>query len=158
MMTSIQKNIPNPFKGLEAFQQTDASFFFGREGPDRQIARPPARRQADSLFGRRRRQRKRQKPRWCALASFPGFGPNALPDSDQWRIAIFTPGGNPVESLAQRISPLIEDRDTAAVRELLNESPENITPLINHALADSGDRARLLLVVDQFEEVFTRGR
>ena len=24
-------NIPNPFKGLEAFQQTDAPFFFGRE-------------------------------------------------------------------------------------------------------------------------------
>jgi len=147
--------IPNPFKGLEAFQQTDAPFFFGRE---KLIEKSLARLRDD------------RSTRFLAIVGASGSGKSSLvragilpairdgrlPGSDHWRIGIFTPGTHPIEALAKRLAPLIEKRDSDTINTLLHESPQYIDVLTDQTLHDAEPDARLLLVIDQFEEVFTR--
>ncbi len=144
--------IPNPFKGLEAFQQTDADFFFGRE---RLIEKSLQRLRQDRPF------------RFLGVVGASGSGKSSLvragvipalregkmlPGSEHWRIAMLTPSMNPVDALARRLAPLIEDRDQDTIEADLRSDAANVDVLI----ADAAGATRLLLVVDQFEEVFTR--
>jgi WD40 repeat protein len=149
------ENIPNPFKGLEAFQQTDAHFFFGR---DKLITKSLRRLQQD------------RDTRFLAVVGASGSGKSSLvragvlpelrggvlPGSEKWRMLIFTPGTNPVEALAQRLSPLLEARESDDIEAVLHESIEHFDVLVDQILINAPPEARLLLIVDQFEEVFTR--
>jgi WD40 repeat protein/energy-coupling factor transporter ATP-binding protein EcfA2 len=148
-------NIPNPFKGLEAFQQTDSAFFFGR----------------DSLIEKSLdRLKQTRKTRFLAVVGASGSGKSSLvragilpairagklPSSETWRIAIFTPGDRPITALAQRLSPFIEGRDANELDHILHHQPSIFPDVIDEVLEDAPPEARLILVVDQFEEVFTR--
>jgi WD40 repeat protein len=148
------ENVQNPFKGLEAFQQTDSHFFFGRE---KMIER--------SL-------KRMQETRFLALVGASGSGKSSLvragllpalrkgkiPNSDTWRTAIFTPGSKPLESLVTRIMPYLGEDDTRTMERVIKnvQDPEIVQQYINNILADAHSDSRLLIVIDQFEEVFTR--
>jgi WD40 repeat protein len=153
-------NIPNPFKGLEAFQQTDAQFFFGRE---ELIAK------SLKILGQDR------QTRFLAVVGASGSGKSSLvragvipavragqlPGSDTWRVAIFAPGATPTEALATRLLPLLPTENPtenllAVVTQRLHQSPDNFDGVTAAILKDAPPEARLLIVVDQFEEVFTR--
>lgn len=148
-------NIPNPFKGLEAFQQTDAAFFFGRETL------------IDKCLYRLRQDR---PMRFLAVVGASGSGKSSLVragvlpavragklrGSDAWRIILFTPGQNPIDALAQRLAPLLEGQDADKLAKLFNESADYLEPFVNRILADAPPEAKVLMVVDQFEELFTR--
>ncbi len=148
-------NIPNPFKGLEAFQQTDSAFFFGRET------------MIDKCLHRLRQDR---PVRFLAVVGASGSGKSSLVRAgvlpavrggklrggDTWRIVLFTPGQNPIEALAQRLAPLIEGQDADKLAKLFNESSDYLEPFVNRILADAPPDAKILMVIDQFEELFTR--
>ena len=146
--------IPNPFKGLEAFQETDAAYFFGREDLTEKLL--------DHL---------RQNSRFLAVVGASGSGKSSLvraglipsirqgnlPRSEEWPIAIFTPGIRPTEALAKRLLPLIgENRLLPEVMQILNGGPETLHQITESILISAPNEIRLVLVVDQFEEVFTR--
>jgi WD40 repeat protein len=147
--------IPNPFKGLEAFQQTDSHFFFGRDGLIRKALRI-----LDS----------KRSARFLAVVGASGSGKSSLvragvipeiragtlPSSDTWPVLIFTPGVHPVTALAQRLAPLLDNLELDAVDATLRDAPARLKDLSEGILADSPPETRLLLVVDQFEEVFTQ--
>ncbi len=147
--------IPNPFKGLEAFQQTDSHFFFGREELIRKALNVLSQEHA---------------ARFLAVVGASGSGKSSLvragiipeirsgtlPDSDEWPVVIFAPGSSPVDALAQRLAPLREDMEGSQIERLLTASPQNLDRLVEGILSNDPKTARLLLVVDQFEEVFTR--
>lgn len=144
----------NPFKGLEAFQQTDAHFFFGRE---RMIQRG---------------LKRMQETRFLAFVGASGSGKSSLvragilpalrdgkiPASETWRTALFTPGPRPMEALATRIIPYLEEDNTRTMERVI----KNIQDLgiakqyVDDMLKDAPKESRLLIVIDQFEEVFTR--
>ena len=144
----------NPFKGLEAFQQTDAHFFFGREN---MIAR--------SL-------KRMQETHFIAFVGASGSGKSSLvragilpalrngkiPSSETWRTAIFTPGAQPLESLVTRIMPYLEVDDTRTIERVIKniQDPEIVKQYVDDILDDAPSDSRLLIVIDQFEEVFTR--
>lgn len=148
------ENIPNPFKGLEAFQQTDAQFFFGRE---EMVAR---------ALGRMRRTR------FLAVVGSSGSGKSSLvragviprlragvlDGSDHWPIIIFTPGQDPTQALAVRLMPLLQPEGDGGptLEDLMArlDDPATGEALLNELL-DEGD-GQMVIVVDQFEEVFTR--
>lgn len=147
-------DVQNPFKGLEAFQQTDSHFFFGRE---KMIER--------SL-------NRMQETRFLAFVGASGSGKSSLvragilpalrnariPHSETWRTAIFTPGSKPLESLVTRIMPYLEEDDTRTIERVIKnvQDPEIVQQYINRILEDAHKDSRLLIVIDQFEEVFTR--
>jgi WD40 repeat protein len=147
--------IPNPFKGLEAFQQTDARFFFGRED----LIRKGMTILADE-----------RSARFLAVVGASGSGKSSLvragiipeiregtlPGSDTWPILILTPGDSPMEAMAQRLSPLLEDLETEQITPILRKAPQNLHLIIERIFADAPAQNRAVIVVDQFEEVFTR--
>jgi WD40 repeat protein len=148
-------NIPNPFKGLEAFQQTDAAFFFGRETL------------IDKCLNRLRQDR---PTRFLAVVGASGSGKSSLVragvlpalragklrGSDTWRIIIFTPGSNPIDALSQRLAPLLEGQEASTLSKLFNESIDYLHPFVERVLKDAPPEAKMVMVIDQFEELFTR--
>lgn len=147
--------IPNPFKGLEAFQQTDADVFFGRESTiDRMLHTLQDEREARFLavvggsgVG---------KSSVVRAGLIPAIRANRIPGSEHWRIVIVSPGPRPVEALAARLLPQISGgRLLPEIVDVLNSKPDALHQLIEGILP-AADALRFVIVVDQFEEVFTR--
>jgi WD40 repeat protein len=153
------EKIPNPFKGLEAFQQTDAHIFFGREDLVRKLL--------DHL----KQEIESRSTRFLAVVGASGSGKSSLvraglipslragslPGSDKFPIAIVTPGASPIESLSARLLPLLPNTATMdEVYDLLNRNPQSLNLLAEKILANTADATYMLLVIDQFEEIFTR--
>jgi WD40 repeat protein len=146
--------IPNPFKGLEAFQQRDAAFFFGREELTRKAIQRLRRASFLAVVG----ASGSGKSSLVRAGVIPQMRSGVIDSSEQWPILIFTPGVHPIEALARRIFPLYPATDTLTVADLQARlrTSGNILELVNQLLANSPDETALLLVIDQFEEVFTR--
>lgn len=148
--------IPNPFKGLEAFQQTDASFFFGREQLVKKALaalKPGRSRRFLAVVG----ASGSGKSSLVRAGVIPQIRAGALAGSQAWRVAIFTPGEQPVKALAIRIAPLLpEDVDADAVQKALQSGEDGLNRVASALMSDAPPNAALLLVVDQFEETFTR--
>lgn len=146
-----------PYKGLQYFDREDADLFFGRE---QLTAR---------LMGRIRDER------FLAVVGASGSGKSSIVraglipalhrDSPQaWRIHVITPTAHPLEALALGLSSDGSSvADTAALIDDLRRDARTLH-LVGMRLVASGGRggsldgpgpARVLLVVDQFEEMFT---
>src|SRR5262249_17259102 len=67
-----------------------------------------------------------------------------------WHVATMVPGDRPVERLAQALSPFLAQPEDAVLGRL-RSSPSWGAPQIE----ERGGDARLLLLVDQFEEAWT---
>ncbi len=149
------QNIVNPFKGLEAFQQTDAHLFFGRE------------RLVEKLIGRIDKQ---QHTHFLAVVGASGSGKSSLvraglipairsgkiSGSETWTPIILTPGAHPVETLATRLLPLITgNRLLPEIVKILNED-KNALHLLVEGMTITTNSGYVVLVVDQFEELFTQ--
>ena len=109
-----------PYKGLAAFEESDAAYFYGRE---RLVGELAARTVGMGLLGV-------VGPSGSGKSSvvmaglLPSLAAGLLPGSERWGHASLRPGEHPVDALET-------------------------------ALASGGPGERLVLVVDQFEEVFS---
>jgi len=149
------ENLPNPFKGLEAFQQRDAQFFFGREELVNKAIAKLKQVNFLAVVG----ASGSGKSSLIRAGVIPKIRSGALPGSEKYPIIIFTPGAQPVDALATRLHPLLQsgDKDYSEKQIALDlAQPEAIIRLTDELLADFPDDARLLMVIDQFEEAFTR--
>ena len=70
------------------------------------------------------------------------------------RVITLTPGERPLEQLAMRLA-LIHGVSAGSVLDDLRTDPERVVLAARQALVDAPPDARLVLVVDQFEELFT---
>jgi archaellum biogenesis ATPase FlaH len=71
-------------------------------------------------------------------------------------MVVFTPGARPTEAMASRLLPVLGERLLPNVMAGLERGPESLHQVTEGLLAEEGRTARLMLVIDQFEEVFTR--
>lgn len=148
----------SPFLGLRAFTPNDASIFFGRG------------RETDNLIGRLRDSTTRflavigasgsGKSSLVAAGLIPRLQSGAVEGSRDWSWFRFTPGEsgeNPFMAVAAAFKPVLETRGKrfADVAKDLLEDPQALGNLVDLALAGRPDWAKLLLFVDQFEELFT---
>jgi WD40 repeat protein len=138
---------PAPYRGLAAFQPEDAKLFFGRE----QLIDELVGRLADTPF--------------LTLVGASGTGKSSLLRaglvaaaragrlSGEWSAVLLTPGAHPLEELAVQVAALHRISPGSLHADLVADASA-LDLAIRQATA--GDlRARVLLVVDQFEEVFT---
>ena len=83
-----------------------------------------------------------------------------LEGSDRWPRLVMTPTGDPLTELSTRLARL-SGGDATAIRRFLAAEPDRADLVVGQAVVDgagqrNGSRpGRLVLVVDQFEEVFT---
>jgi hypothetical protein len=132
---------PCPYRGLAAFREEDAPFFFGREGfVERLVESVKGRSVMTAVVG----------PSGCGKVStvFAGLLPR-LRDEGGWLIAGFRPGSQPFRAQAAALLPFLEREGAGQGGELTLEQA------VGHVLEDSRGVSRLLLVVDQFEELYT---
>jgi len=166
----------SPYRGLAAFEQHDAGFFFGREAATAQVLERMSRclRGAGLLVvsgvsgaGKSSLLRAGVLPRIRA-EGLPG-----APEAASWPWVVLTPTRAPLDELALRVA-VLAGTDASAVRRGLDTSPEGFALAARQAAlarlpapAGDGDSLaadgrnpwpprRLLLVVDQFEELFTQ--
>jgi transcriptional regulator with XRE-family HTH domain/sugar lactone lactonase YvrE len=168
--------IDSPYRGLAAFEEADAAFFFGREAATAQVLDRMSRQLAGAgllMVSGVSGAGKSSLLRAGVLPRIRAEGLAAAPGAAWWPWAVFTPTRAPLDELALRVA-LLAGTDASAVRRGLDASPEGFAlPARQAALARPAGPAggsdglaperdqpspprRLLLVVDQFEELFTQ--
>ncbi len=147
----------NPFPGLRPFEQHESHLFFGRDG------------QSDELLQRLRRTR------FLAVVGTSGSGKSSLMragllpalhggfmaiTSSRWHIALMRPSADPLGNLAETLSKLelfkghaeLANFQTSLLRASLSRSSLGLIETCKQAPLLVNEN--LLVVVDQFEELF----
>jgi WD40 repeat protein/energy-coupling factor transporter ATP-binding protein EcfA2 len=159
----------NPFPGLRPFESSETHLFFGRDGQSEELLRRLRRTRFLAVVGTSG-SGKSSLVRAGLLPALQG-GLMASVGSD-WRIAILRPGDDPLGNLARALSsPSVlgshEDERSADMQAVLAEttlrrSSLGLVELVSRArtkLDKDGEPLfhpyeNLLIVVDQFEELF----
>ncbi|WP_028921828.1 AAA family ATPase [Pseudonocardia acaciae] len=151
----------SPYRGLGAFDQADAAFFFGREAAVEELRELVAARLDD--------------PGPLVVSGVSGAGKSSLlragvlprvrraglagaPDASTWPSLILTPTEAPLNELAVRIAPLA-GTDAPSVLRGLGTDPASFALVACqavHRTVHQAEAGRLLVVVDQFERLFTQ--
>ena len=141
---------PNPYRGLEAFREEDSGRFFGRDKEAADLAAQVAERPLVAVVG--------ASGSGKSSLVYAGLFPR-LRAQGHWRLAAFRPQNHPFYELAKVIAGLLyEDKlQRAAKTKALVEQLEGGQVELAHVvdLVLEGRPERLLLVVDQFEELYT---
>jgi WD40 repeat protein len=139
-----------PYRGLEAFEEEHARFFFGRTAQVQRLLEDLRRSRFLAVIG----QSGVGKSSLVRAGLLPELRSGALPGSANWRIVITRPGAHPTTSLATAVVALHGDGMHDTVDRLADDER---TLHLAAALAMAREPAgtKLLVLVDQFEEVFT---
>lgn len=143
-----------PYKGLQYFEETDAELFVGRDS-------------SITLLLDLIAERLDSNQRILAIIGASGSGKSSLVRaglvpalrwrqlSSAWPVLILTPSAHPLETLAASLTR--ETQHNQPIRKLVDEferDPGALNVTLNR-LALSAGAAHAILVVDQFEELFT---
>ncbi|MGK7886442.1 MAG: CHAT domain-containing protein [Crocosphaera sp.] len=143
---------PCPYLGLDAFQETNYDLFFGREKTINKLQNLVKTNPFISLVG--------ASGSGKSSIIFAGLIPKLRQDNDKnWRISWFRPQTNPFDGLAKAFSQLTNNSADRLEELKLEINFENDTTAIsnylNQIIQNSNYSSHLLLVIDQFEELFT---
>ncbi len=140
--------LSNPFKGLRPFATDDASMFFGRDALAAEVLRTLAGGQRlVALVG----ASGSGKSSVVRAGIMPAIAKGAIEGSDGWLVAAMMPGAHPFAELEGALLRTVIDGPDS-LREQLDDGDAG---LVRAALRILPDDSRLLLVIDQFEELFT---
>ena len=138
-----------PYRGLEAFDEEHAADFFGREGD---VARVVER---------------LRNARFLAVVGASGSGKSSLihagvipalrrggvAGAERWRIVDLVPGAHPLASLAGKLADVTGSHGPTPAD--LRASDACLDLALARALEGQPENERVLIVVDQMEELFT---
>jgi formylglycine-generating enzyme required for sulfatase activity len=148
--------VVNPYKGLLAFQQSDAADFFGREALiDQLVARlnsvEPGNRFL-AVIG----PSGSGKSSVVKAGLIPRLRAGALPGSARWFVVDITPGANPLEELESALLRVAVNPPASLLAQL-KEDERGLLRAVSRSLPpEEGEYpTELVLVIDQFEELFT---
>ena len=169
-LVSVSGVVDSPYRGLGAFEERDAAFFFGREAAATDVlermsrcAAGPGLLVVSGVSG----AGKSSLLRAGVLPRMRGAGLASVPGSASWPCLVFTPGRAPLDELAVRTASLAR-AEAGAVRSAMAADPAGFALTARRAALaqpagparDLEDRAgrppRLLMMVDQFEQLFTQ--
>jgi tetratricopeptide (TPR) repeat protein len=152
----------NPFPGLRPFGFDESHLFFGRDGQSEQLIVKLGRTRFLAVVGTSGSGKSSLVRAGLLPALLGGFMPSA---GSGWRIAILRPGNDPIGNLARALSATdvfgSEIEENAAIQSAVTEATLRrgslgLVNTVRQAVMPSNEN--LLVVVDQFEEVFRFGR
>ena len=141
----------SPYRGLEVFDEAHAKFFFGR---DDDIRRAVAK-LADSRFLAVLGPSGSGKSSLVRAGVIPALKGDALAKSKAWDVHLVKPGARPLSVLAAQVARLLPQDSTLDILDRMRADERSLDEAASLALTDQGAGRQLLLVVDQFEELFT---
>jgi KaiC/GvpD/RAD55 family RecA-like ATPase len=150
---------PCPYRGLEPFEAKHAEFYFGREAMVERLVAKVGDASFVAVVG----------PSGCGKSSLVRAGlvaalrDGALPGSRAWAIHIFRPGRDPLLALATLLVALLEPggsevsrlAETRKLADHLREGTLSMDDVVARLHEVHSDLPLLLLVADQFEELYT---
>jgi WD40 repeat protein len=143
----------NPFPGLRPFAPEESDLFFGREGESEEVLGKLLNNRFVTVIGASGSGK--SSLIYCGV--LPKVRNSKINDSSGWKIISFRPGNDPFGNLADAISDYLSDveqkkidRDT--ILNELRDNPGGIAATVKKFMIKSKDR--VLIVVDQFEELF----
>ena len=146
---------PCPYRGLFVFREEDASYFFGREKFTLRLSEDIQRKSMIAVV---------IGPSGSGKSSvvFAGLLP-LLHQQQHWSVGSFRPGSQPFNALAAALQLLLEPEMTETDRLLENQKLANalnrgdieIHDVIARILEKNWNALRILLIADQFEELYT---
>ncbi len=142
-----------PYVGLRTFQPDDAELFFGRDAEVQEILTRLVRSGIVAVVG----PSGIGKSSTVRAGLLPALERGAIPDSDTWIPMIITPGSAPLEALAHELAELAPTRSHGDLATRLYDDPDELHEIVEDLLSEEQPGARVLLVIDQLEELFTLG-
>lgn len=148
-----------PYRGLEVFDVEHAGMFFGRESLTQWLVdaiRPGKGHRFLGLVGPSG-SGKSSLARAGILAQLRS-GNGVIPGSQHWAQVILKPGAKPLESLAIalcREPALGLAQNVGDLIRLMREHPLQLHWLVRQALHGQPEGRRVVILIDQFEEIFT---
>jgi len=147
-----------PYQGLRPFHEESAAFFCGREAFSLRVKEALSQRGLVAVIG----------PSGSGKSSVVQAGVLPLlrrqrPPEATWDAVSFIPGERPFLHLAAALVPLLESElaetewlaRASQLAQLLAEGQTALADVVERILAKSRGTDRLLVVADQFEELFT---
>ncbi len=143
-----------PYRGLEVFDEKHAEFFFGRDHDIRRVVEKLRDSRFLAVLG----------PSGCGKSSLvragviPALERGDLPGSEAWTVRLITPTARPLIRLAVQLAQLFPQEARESRQRTLDQlraDEQNLDQAAALAFAERPADERLMLVVDQFEEVFT---
>ena len=151
---------PNPYKGLQAFQETDGDLFFGRTEQIailweklRSFYESDTETRLLPIFG----PSGSGKSSLARAGLIPELVRRPIPGYDRARVAVLLPGTHPLEALAGVLAKIVTDKPLPAKEkhDLIEEMGDpNGLRRIADLLPDIAS-SPLVILVDQFEEIYT---
>lgn len=150
---AILSNVPNPYKGLRTFQESDVANFFGRDMLIKQLIK---RFEETHLYSR-----------FLAVVGASGSGKSSvikagliptlrnggLSHSDKWFYVEIVPSAHPFEELAAALTR-ISTKQRGQLGQYLRNNPQALAEVVRDILPPD-PQSELFLFIDQFEEAFT---
>jgi WD40 repeat protein len=140
-----------PYRGLESFDAEHTAFFYGREGDTVRVLEKLRASRFVAVIG----ASGSGKSSLVRAGVVPALAQGALPGSDAWLRRIFTPGARPLSMLAAQLARVFGEESMALTLDRLGDDERTLDLAVSVGMADRPPGERLVLVVDQFEEVFT---
>lgn len=160
--TSINFALPapvNPYKGVRAFAAVDSRHFFGREAmADKLLARLAPDAADGAAVGHGQRFLAIVGPSGSGKSSLvkagliPRLWQGEIPGSDRWFVVEMAPGARPLDELEVGLIRVAADQ-AENIRQQLERDRNGLLRAAELILPR--DDSELVLVVDQFEELFT---
>jgi WD40 repeat protein len=146
-------DVHSPYLGLLTFQEDDSSFFFGRDALIGELLSKVEQSSFLAVLG----PSGSGKSSVVRAGLIPALKRGALPGSEMWHfLTPLKPGARPLNALAATLATAQAGRlgDIAAIHQTLSKKPDALL-LIADGLLSGQTNPRLVLVVDQAEELWT---
>lgn len=156
---SQEQIVKHPYPGIRPFKTIEAPIFFGREGLADQLVEKLSTYNFLAVIGGSGSGKSSLVRAGLLPHLFVGYHRSAGPS---WQLAICRPGNNPIMNLAAALTSVksgttnreILDNDIDDVFETLNTDPDGISKVGFSILRKKKEQSNLLIVIDQFEELF----
>lgn len=149
-----------PYLGLNAFREEDSSLFFGRKDISRKLFAHVLKQNLLVVIGRSGSGKSS-----VAQAGLLPILRQQKPPAETWETIVLTPGNKPFHRLAAQLVPLWSppgrdqtdiSTESQKLGDRLAKGEVTLGSFITLALKHLINTSRLIIVVDQFEELFTQ--
>ncbi|MCX6302519.1 MAG: hypothetical protein NTW82_10075 [Bacteroidia bacterium] len=152
MGSKKETRVLNPFPGLRPFAPEESDLFFGRERESEEVLKKLLNNRFVTVIGASGSGK--SSLIYCGV--LPKIRNLASENSSSWKIIMFRPGNDPLGHLGNSISENITgtDQESASAENILQDLHLNdgIASTLKKHMTKGNEK--ILLVVDQFEEIF----